>query len=188
MEVEDITAQAVIATGGSRLVIISGGEPLAQTPPRFQGKRVASIAADPLGLLIYNLYIRNVGTHIETAGIRVPSDLVNDHVGRYVVSPKLETSGNKLVQRHVPEALTFFAGTYKADFKFVITSPTDFIEIDSIIKAYSIQPSRVWCMPEGTTPEAVQRSMPMIAAEALQRGYNVCTRLHVLIWGDERAH
>jgi 7-carboxy-7-deazaguanine synthase len=189
MSVEDVTLQVILATAGSRLVIISGGEPLAQVPPRLQHKDTSGDEEDdPLGLLIKNLYVRGIEAHIETAGIRRPSDFLHTYVDRYVVSPKLATSGNTMKARRVPEALEFFANTHKADFKFVITKPEDFSEVQYLANVYKIPPERIWVMPEGTTTDAIQRKFLMVAEGAIKRGYNVSGRMHVDIWKDVRGH
>lgn len=190
MTVDDVFERAVACTEGSNMVVISGGEPLAQIPPRFQQAGLQSTELseeDPLGLLAFQFYEAGIEVHFETAGIRRPSECVDSFTTQYVVSPKLGSSGNKKVQRYKPDVLDFFAASPKADFKFVITRQSDLIEIEHLVDTHTIIPSCVWLMPEGTTPEAIMEKMPMVAAEALKKGYNVSTRLHVLIWGDERG-
>jgi organic radical activating enzyme len=187
MSIEDIVKHTLHALKGSQLVILSGGEPLAQVPPSMQRPdAVTTDNADPVAMLIKELYIHGVLTHIETAGVRLPSPYLHQYVNRYVVSPKLVTSGNSLEARRKLDVLEFFAQTAKADFKFVITTPADFSEVALIENLCRIPQERIWVMPEGTTAEAIQRKLPMVAEGALKHGYNVSTRLHVHIWGDER--
>jgi len=102
--------------------------------------------------------------HIETAGIRRPSPYLDRHVGHYIVSPKLATSGNVEKARRQLGVLMFFAESYKADFKFVVTEPEDFSEISLLANLCSIPRDRIWVMPEGTSAEELQRKMPMVAA------------------------
>jgi len=42
-------------------------------------------------------------------------------------------------------------------------------------------------MAEGRTAEEVTRRLAQIADPALALGFHLTTRLHVLIWGDQRG-
>jgi organic radical activating enzyme len=190
MDVESVYGAAISAAEGSGMVVISGGEPLAQIPPRLQGDRTIGDALseeDPLGQLVYKLNASGIDVHIETAGIRKPSAGLDMHVHQYVVSPKLESSGNPKVTRYRPKVLDFFAGSNKADFKFVITNSRDLKEVDQIVADHLIPLTRVWLMPEGTTPAAILDKSQLVVEAAIARGYNFSSRLHVLAWGDQRG-
>jgi len=189
MDVDTIVKEALKAAAGSNLVIISGGEPLAQVSPTVQGTDTIclDIEKDPLGGVVQTLWSRGVSVHIETAGVRFPSGLINNYVEQYVVSPKLASSGNHPASRMQPDVLAYFASNRKAVFKFVICGIPDFAEVADIVERHRIEPWRVWLMPEGTKADVLQERMPLIAAHALKNGYNVSTRLHVLIWGDQRG-
>ena len=187
MSVGDIVSHVNHSLNGSNLVILSGGEPLAQTPIALQKPDVSiDDLSDPIGRLAHLLAVYGVRMHVETAGIRRPSPYLDRHVGHYIVSPKLATSGNVEKARRQLGVLMFFAESHKADFKFVVTEPEDFSEISLLANLCSIPRDRIWVMPEGTSAEELQRKMPMVAERAVKFGYNVSTRLHVLIWGDER--
>lgn len=192
MDVEYVYGAAITAAEGSGMVVISGGEPLAQVPPRLQGAEQpfgnALSEEDPLGQLVYKLNTNNIDVHIETAGIRKPSEGLDMWVHQYVVSPKLSSSGNNKVIRYNAKVLDFFASSDKADFKFVITDTRDLEEVDQIVDDHLIPRSRVWLMPEGVTPEAIQSKTRMVAEAAVARGYNFSSRLHVLAWGDQRGY
>lgn len=172
------------------MVVVSGGEPLAQVPPRLQKPNLPMLGEeddDPVGMLAYNLYLRNLAVHVETAGIRLPSPALRAYVSKFVVSPKLATSGNSEASRRKPDVLSWFAQN-EADFKFVITEPDDLSEVIHLQNVCGIPSRRIWLMPEGTSVEAIQRKLPQVAEAALKMGYNVSTRLHVHIWGNERGH
>jgi organic radical activating enzyme len=190
MTVGDVVSQAIFCASGANLVVLSGGEPLAQVPVPLQdpGIKLEESYGDPVGLLVNTLLEAGIETHIETAGVRRPSPFLHEAVGGYVVSPKLVTSGNSLKVRRDLDVLRFFADTNKAFFKFVITEPNDFSEISQIAALCSIPPWRIWVMPEGTTPKAIQEKMTFVADRGIRAGYNVSSRLHILAWGDQRAH
>lgn len=188
MTVQETVDRVLSKLGNGRMVVISGGEPLAQVPPRLQ--RITSTKLeedDSLARLVHDLCCRDVEVHFETAGIRLPSRALDVFTTQYVVSPKLETSGNSLRTRYVPDVLDFFANSPKAVFKFVITGEQDFKEVESITNAHHISPSRVWVMPEGTTVNEIVEKAHFVTEGALVRGYNVSTRLHTLTWGNQRG-
>lgn len=152
------------------LVIVTGGEPLLQQPALAELARL-------LGSL--------VRIQVETNGTVVPSTEVAEAVEVFVVSPKLANSGVAFIQRIVPGALTALAATGKAQWKFVVTDVADLDEIVVLAEEFGLRP--VWVMPQGTTPTAVLDGQRMLAEAVLARGWNLTTRLHILLWGDERG-
>jgi hypothetical protein len=42
-------------------------------------------------------------------------------------------------------------------------------------------------MPEGITAEVVLARMRDLAGPALERGFHLTPRLHILLWGDQRG-
>ncbi len=190
MSVSDVVSQAIFCASGANLVVLSGGEPLAQVPVLMQRPKttIEESLGDPVGLLVSTLLEAGISTHIETAGIRRPSPFLHEVVERYVVSPKLSTSGNSLDARRKIEVLQFFANTNKADFKFVVTRPEDFSEISQIAALCKIPSWRIWVMPQGVSAAELQQSRNFTAERALRAGYNYSDRLHILIWGESRGH
>ncbi|MEU2874033.1 hypothetical protein ABZ769_33370 [Streptomyces olivoreticuli] len=61
----------------------------------------------------------------------------------------------------------------------------DLEEIDALVARHGLNP--VWVMPEGTTANAVIEGMRALSPEVAARGYRLATRLHVLMWGNERG-
>ncbi|HVM10305.1 MAG TPA: 7-carboxy-7-deazaguanine synthase QueE [Acidimicrobiales bacterium] len=169
--VDDIAAE--VEAMDVPLVVITGGEPLLQQshlPPLLAALRRSGMRIE-----------------IETAGTLPPAEDVVALVDRFNVSPKLATSGNPLERRYKPDVLRRFAGTGKAAFKFVATGEADLEEIDTIVADCGIDGAGVWVMPEGTDPAAVVAGARAIADAVLARRWNMTTRLHVLLWGDERG-
>jgi organic radical activating enzyme len=157
----------------TRLVVITGGEPLLQQ--RSLAPLVASLAHAG----------RRV--EIETNGTRVPSPDLLDAVAQFNVSPKLSTFGAGMTEsrRIDAVALRAFVSSGKAVFKFVITAPNDLEEVTALEQRFGLAP--VWVMPEGTTREEILSRMSWLGEEALARGWNLSGRLHVLLWGDQRG-
>lgn len=160
------------------LIVITGGEPL------LQRERVAKFIDFVNHELVYRRF------EIETAGTIAPShEFERFQNVVFNVSPKLESSGNPLSKRYAPDALAALTN-YSSRFKFVVTRESfdyDLVEIESLRHEFSISPDNIWLMPEGTSQmdqvSGIQRLMP----EALKRGYNVSSRLHVLGYGNERG-
>lgn len=99
---------------------------------------------------------------------------------KFVVSPKLEhADAGKFAQRVNYKEWNFLGATYK----FVCQQPSDLEQV----AALGLRSSDVYIMPEGTTPEQVLRTQKVLAPYVLERKWNLSTRLHTLIWSDERG-
>ena len=152
------------------LVVVTGGEPLLQQ----------SRLVDFLELLHPSHEVE-----IETAGTLAPDAELVSLVARFNVSPKLSNSGMPLERRYKPEVLRAFQATHKAAFKFVASDEGSLDEIASTVAECGLRD--VWVMPEGVTPDDVTGRGRKLADAVLARGWNLTTRLHVLLWGDERG-
>lgn len=174
--VDDITEQAL--TGGPDLVVVSGGEPLLhQDQPGWLA-------------LLDRFAAAGVEVEVETNGTRAPRLATVAGVARFNVSPKLAHAGDPESVRVVPEALAAFAGlaaSGRASFKFVAAFPDDVEEITTLVQAHDLPRRHVWVMPLGTSPAEVLAAQAAITDPAIAAGFNVTTRLHTLVWGDERG-
>jgi 7-cyano-7-deazaguanosine (preQ0) biosynthesis protein QueE len=156
-----------------RNVVVTGGEPL------LQQRQVRELAAG----------LKSLGrrVEVETNGTIVPSADLAAVIDQWNVSPKLASSGNSVQRREVPEALTWFAARPNAYLKFVVVEPCDLDEVDALVSRYAAAPVRVLLMPEGTRAEDLTARSAWLADACLERGYHLTTRLHVLLWGDQRG-
>jgi organic radical activating enzyme len=153
---------------------MTGGEPMAQ-------QRNIPLLYALTGLKI----------DIETNGTIMPKDETIEAVDLFCVSPKLAHAGDPEEMRLKPEVLAKFAELSKvgkAMFKFVAEKEEDFAEIETFIEAGNIPQEAVWIMPEGFTPERHMANLTKLADKVIERGWNLTSRLHVLIWGTERGH
>ncbi|MEU3342340.1 7-carboxy-7-deazaguanine synthase QueE [Streptomyces sp. NPDC006668] len=153
------------------MIVISGGEPLSQQRRLLPLLRAA--AED--------------GRHIEieTNGTLAPLPEVVDTGARFNVSPKLAHSGDPEARRLVPESLAALAAVPGTAFKFVCRSAADLDEVADVVDRYGTTP--VWVMPEGQTPDDVQRHLMALGNAVVERGWNLTTRMHVAVWGDRRG-
>lgn len=155
----------------AELVVISGGEPLLQQ--------------DRLVWLIDMCRAHRRRVEIETNGTIVPSRGVLGATRGFNVSPKLANSDVSPERRINPEALRTFAKSGKAVFKFVAGTSDDLAEIAELETTYGLAP--IWVMPLGTTSDQVLSRARNLAEDVLAHGWNLTTRLHVLLWGDVRG-
>jgi len=167
--VADVVAQ--VEGMGVERVVITGGEPL------LQQRRLLPFleAAEARGWTV----------EVETNGTLAPTDATARLVGQFNVSPKLANSGVAAERAIVAPALRALLATRKAAFKFVVAELADLDEVQAIVDEHHLSP--VWVMPEGTTPEAVLDGGRRLAEAVIARGWQLTTRLHVLLWGDERG-
>ena len=165
---------AEIEAMAPEIVVVTGGESLLQ-----QRRLVPLVAA---------CAERGWSVEVETNATLAPGPELAGLVDRWNVSPKLANSGVSSELREVPDALEAFAALAadgRAAFKFVATGLDDLDEIAALVDRHHLAP--VWVMPEGTTPGAVMAGTRALADPVLARGWNLTTRLHVLVWGDERG-
>lgn len=153
------------------LVVVTGGELLLQQD----------------GLLPVTHDLREDGraVEVETNGTVTPVPALVQGVTRFNVSPKLANSGIAAEKRIRPAALTELQRTGKAVFKFVVGEPDDLREIRALEVTHGLAP--IWVMPRGETAEAVLAVMRAVADPVLERGWNLTTRLHVMLWGAARG-
>lgn len=173
MEITEILNK-LLATDPRR-VVISGGEPLLQQEQ------------EGWFVLLEALYDMGIPVEVETNGTRAPNARTEVLISQFNVSPKLGHAGDPEGKRIVPEALAALAACSKAQFKFVCRDKTDVDEVATLIETHNIPPHRVWVMPEGTEVDVMITHLRKIADYAIGYGFNVTTRLHTLIWGDERG-
>ncbi len=159
----------MISALGTDMLVVSGGEPL------LQQRRLVP--------LLRRLRMSRV--EVETAGTVVPLDELVPVVTQFNVSPKLDNSGNPESRRYRPAALEALQATGRAVWKFVACSPADLDEVDALVQRHRLAP--VYVMPEGTSAAAITARMHELAPDVLARGWNLTTRLHVLLYGNRRG-
>ena len=83
--------------------------------------------------------------------------------------------------------LRWFGQSQNAWFKFVIDVPADLDEVTDRVTNYAVPKGRVIFMPQGVSVEALDERSSWLADVCARRGYRFSTRLHILLWGDERG-
>ena len=154
-------------------LVITGGEPL------LQQTHLTGLVAD--------LKARGFYFEVETNGTLVPVPELARDIDQWNVSPKLENSGNPLDRRVLPQVLESFRQLPGAYFKFVVVEPRDVEEVCAMRDKYKLPTERIVLLPEGTTVDQVQRRSQWVSEAGVREGFRFSTRLHILLWGDQRG-
>lgn len=177
-EVLDISTEEVALAIGKypcQHVILTGGEPM-----MHQSDWVEVMS-----------FLRKKDEHyffeVETNATLLPSADFDSLISQYNLSPKLSNSNNKQSLREKPAVWEFFAQDPRAVFKFVIGHEDDLKEVNDLVKKYHINPSKVYLMPEGTSPQQLAARRDWLTQACMRYGYWYTDRLHVQIWGDKRG-
>lgn len=171
----------VIALGHDH-VVLTGGEPML-----FDG--VAELAS--------RLKAKGKTITIETAGTifrEIACDLMSVSPKLAHSTPPADTPGG-WAQRHEErrlniETLRRLAQEYDCQFKFVVgdDQEADLAEIDALMAQIPDVPcDRVLLMPEGREQSVLHRRMRLLVEPCLQRGYRLCPRMHIDLFGDTRG-
>ena len=173
VSLETQEVQDAILSYGCPHLVISGGEPL------LQQRELAPLVG---GLKANGFYLE-----VETNGTLLPGDDLVRDIDQWNVSPKLGSSGNTKDRREIPGVLERFSQLPNAYFKFVIVEPEDIEEVCALRDRYAMPQQRIILMPEGRTVEAVQDRSRWVSEACVKEGFRFSTRLHILLWGDQRG-
>jgi len=156
----------------TRLVVLSGGEPL------LHHQRLLPLLSDEWVW------------HVETNGTIAPPLWWTDRVAHSIVSPKVATD-DPYKKRIKPRALRRWgdlAVQGDASFKFVAQTAADVATAVRLVEECGLPRDACWVMPEGVTTDAITTRHRDLAESIMDAGFHTTTRLHVLLWADERGH
>ncbi len=156
-------------------LVITGGEPLVQKKDLL-----------PF-LLLLKEQDPNYHIEIETNGTLMPGEALDGLIDQYNVSTKLSNSGVTEQERLVEDVMYWFAYSPKSNFKFVIDTEKDLMEVAALDHKYGILPQNIYLMPQGTSAEALQEKGQWLVEQCKQHGYNYTDRLHIHLYGNRRG-
>jgi 7-carboxy-7-deazaguanine synthase len=174
-EGQEMTIDAILAEvrgHPAAHVVVTGGEPM--------------IAPGVVELT------ERLGLHVtvETAGTvyqPVKCDLMS-------ISPKLANStpkGQWAAQherlRYQPEVLKRLMGEYEYQLKFVVASPEDMAEIESVLARTGADRQRVVLMAEGTDAVVLAQRARWLTEICKCEGFRFSPRLHIDLYGNRRG-
>lgn len=156
-----------------RYLVVTGGEPMVQQ--------------NQLIPLLEHLEHNGFFIEIETNGTIIPDQRLLNLVNHWSVSPKLQNSGNSQSLREVPECYKLFASTTTSHFKYVIQSEDDLKEMQALTDKYDVVPEKIILMPEAQSRDDLLDRSRWLIELCKAQGYMFSTRLHILLWGNERG-
>ena len=182
-EGETITLESLVEAAresGCSHVVLTGGEPLLP----LQSPELCSM-------------LRGAGLHvtIETAGTvdrEIQCDLLS-------LSPKLRSSSpdatqharwNELhEQRRLPIEVMrrLIARADDVQVKFVVDSPADFDEIQSVVTKLEMPRQSVWLMPQGVTVSELESAAVWLRPWCEQNGFMYGDRMQIHWYGNRRG-
>ena len=175
----DAVVREVARHAPIRHVVLTGGEPLLAPALPLLAQRLAAAG--------YHLTVETAGTVF----VPLPIDL-------WSVSPKLANSTpgpesgswreRHEATRHRPEVVRqMLAAGGDYQLKFVVSGLDQLEEIESFVASAGAAPERVLLMPEGIDAAAVDAGARALVPVCLARGWRLCDRLHVRLFGHTRG-
>ena len=155
-----------------RRLIVTGGEPMLQQ---------SGIAK------LLQVLPRDVPIEIESNATIGPSPELAQRIDQWNLSPKLPSSEMGAEVSCNWDVLRQFLETRRAYLKLVVKNDTDLSAADELVRRLRWPTTHILLMPEGRTTATLEERSPWVAEAAMARGYRFTTRLHVLLWGDERG-
>lgn len=169
LEEEDVAAR-IAALGRNRLVV-TGGEPLLQSPALA---RMLAMLPD-------------IAVEVETNGTVAPTPEFDALIEQYNISPKLAHSGNDPALALSHAMMTAWAAHPRAWFKFVVASREDIDEVRMLQREFALPATRIFLMPEGRDSASLRARMRWLAPLCAQHGFNFSDRQHIHLFGDSRG-
>jgi 7-carboxy-7-deazaguanine synthase len=178
--VDDLVAE--VRSHPARHVVLTGGEPMI-------AKNIRDLAAA----------LRAAGQHItiETAATIPPDGIACDLAS---MSPKLGNSApdERLPaawrERHEatrwnPDAVRAWVDGYNYQFKFVVSTPADVEEMETLLGSLGreIPRHKVLLMPEAVSLERMRERAAWLGELCKARGYRYAHRLHIELYGNKRG-
>jgi 7-carboxy-7-deazaguanine synthase len=159
-------------------VVITGGEPMLV-------KDVAVLATR----------LKDDGKHItiETAGtidLNVPADLMSISPKRANSTPNSEMGWAERhdARRHRPDVINRLTTDYDYQLKFVVDRPEDIEDVAEYLEEFPhIDPGKVYLMPQAIDREPHAEKCGWLGEAATARGWQLCRRLHIELFGNKRG-
>lgn len=131
--------------------------------------------------------LKGIQFDFETNGTILPNkELFAKENVYFNCSPKLANSGNAKKLRYKPEVIEALIESNKASFKFVVDKASDLREIKAIASECLIPKEIIYLMPQGITKKGISLKEVWLAGLCKLYGFNLTTRLHVLVYGGAR--
>jgi organic radical activating enzyme len=183
----EVVAKAImdLDKGWSKRIVFTGGEPLLQQKEIWE---VVKILIAQYGGCEFE---------IETNGTIEINDELAKAIKYINCSPKLSSSGNPERLRDNEKAIKKLMVLHKdcfpylnLNFKFVVNTISPYADIEEIKqwqKKYRVESKYIYLMPEGINQMDMCNSTRQLHEICMELGYNLTTRLHILLFGNQRG-
>jgi organic radical activating enzyme len=163
---------------GTVHVIWTGGE------PTIKGHQVAIVNFHKYWRTLIGPYdLNNLYNEIETNGTVVIDQPLFDHLEQINCSPKLANSGMTYKQRIVPAAIKRIMEHKNYQFKFVISTEDDVLELfRDFVVPFNIPLKNVVCMPGLDDAANFEERTRFVMEMAKKYRFRGLTRLHIAAW------
>jgi 7-carboxy-7-deazaguanine synthase len=156
------------ALGPAELIVVTGGEPLAQ--PGVDALLASAVKTWPR-------------VEVETSGLKAPP-LIHERL-HYNVSPKLPSATPRWQETWAHAAA--FTADPRAVFKLVVGDDPDEADALRLLEQHALPRPRTMLMPEGLTDAALRERAARLAETCKREGLRLSPRLHVWLWGARRG-
>jgi organic radical activating enzyme len=179
-------------TGQSAHMVFTGGEPmLKNTQPGMKNiiEEFKRRKNQPMNVTVETNGTRPISDEFAEWVQREYSNWADGREWYWSLSPKLwSTAGEKVEKAIKPEVIGRYAEVSpKGQLKFVVNGTKEsWQEVEDHTKLFRDAGCNfpVWIMGVGGTFEGLVQTEATIADEAIQRGYNYTSRVHVHIYGN----
>ena len=155
-------------------LVITGGSPLMQQKSIVEFLQLCSVKNPVIQWII----------ECETEGTIKPSAQMFSAVNQWNVSPKLSNSEMPLTRRYKPDVLDehLKMASNRTCWKFVVASIDDVLEARAIVKKHSIDPEKVYLMPQVTSIKEYREMADKVIKWCKHYHFNFTPRLQVVVW------
>lgn len=179
MSIEEIIQQVTFYQ--CRHVVLTGGEPMVSPSLPELAKRLHDLG--------HHITIETAGTIMPQA---IPCDLASISPKLRHSTPDKESAGawarRHDEQRYRPDVIRAWLSSRECQLKFVVASPPDLEEIESVLKEVGeIASDRVLLMPEGIQKNILQQRSVWLAEICKERGFRFAPRLHIDLYGNKKG-
>jgi 7-carboxy-7-deazaguanine synthase len=153
-------------------LVLTGGSPLRQQYSLY------SFIVKFIEIYEFKPYIE-----IENECTIQPMELFANFIDCWNNSSKLSSSENPMRSRYKPIVLSFLSNCKNSWFKFVISEPEDWEEIQmDFIDLQLIKKEQIILMPKGATRSELEKNREIVIEMAVKHNVRFTDRLHITVW------
>ncbi len=178
--ISDLVAE--VRATPTRHVVLTGGEPMI-------AKAIRELAA-ALRAEEQHITIETAAT-VAPAGIACDLASLSPKLGNSVPDDRLPAAWRERHEatRWNPDAIRAWVDGYAYQFKFVVSSPADVAELETLIASLDreIPRHKILLMPEATSLDRMRERAAWLGELCKARGYRYAHRLHIELYGNKRG-